>query len=488
MADVPPQAPPSVQSLLDALDARSRSQAEDAAGRLLGHSLDRVGEALASIEQRLGALESRNDGAAVFTQVVELGARLERFEQAFYRAVSEGGDGSDVVRNIETVVRQGTADYVRALEALRERQQGELSSLRAVVDELAQREPAPVQPAVELPPPVDLAPLIVRLDEVSAKIQRPSTDTMRELAERMEAQLDRLHESFPRLNELRQSLAEEMRPLSERVGAVEAAVTRAADVPGDLPAVASRLEAVTDQLLALEGQFEERDASLAQLDGRMDGLESRVRAHLAGLTERLEAIMGAVTDTSGVRERDERVTAVAGVLERLDSSVGSLREAVERSEQQRGAERSAIEQLQQDVRHHGETIAGLPDTFPAADALAAEVARSMPTADEVAAHVVKALPPFPELPAAVAPPSAEELAAKVRDVLHREFELLTQRVASLSVSLEATRTLLDQHVEDTAQSLGRRATEAGRKLAADLGFRPRKDDRRDPRELGRGGH
>lgn len=445
MADVPPQgsAAPSVQALLDALDARARNQAEDAAGRLLTQALDRVGEVLASIEQRLASVEQRADSAPVFTQVIELASRLERFEQAFYRAVSDGGDGSDVVRKIEAVVRQGTADYVRALEGLRDR-----------------------QPA---PDPVDLTPVIVRLDEVSAKIQRPTTDAMRELAERLEAQLDRLHDSFPRLNELRQSWAEEFRPVVERFQSLEEVVARAADVPADLPAAAGRIEAAAERLASLESQLQQRDAALAQIDGRMEGLESRVRAHLAGLTERVEGVMGAVTSSAAKSDPTQGLNAVAESVALLERTLVDIRERAERLEQATGSDRATLEQLQRD-------LGALP---------------SPASADEVAERVVAALPEPQEIPLPPPPPdvpSVEAVASKVRDVLHSEFELLTQRVAALSVSIDATRTLLDQHVEDTAQSLGRRATEVGRKLAADLGFRPRKDDRRDPRELNRGGH
>lgn len=495
MADVPPQGPaaPSVQALLDALDARSRAQAEDAAGRLLGHALDRVGEALASIEQRLGGLEQRGDNAAVFTQVVELGARLERFEQAFYRAVSEGGDGSDVVRNIEAVIRQGTGDYVKALESLRERQQVELAALRATVEEVMRSE---VQSAFAGAPEaaqaeaVDLTPLVVRLDEVSAKIQRPTTDAMRELTERLEAQLDRLHESFPRLNELRQSWSEEFRPVVDRLQGVEDAIGRTGDVPADLPEVAGRLESAVDRLSGLEQQLQQRDASLAQLDGRIEGLESRMRAHLAGLTERVEGVMGAIT-TAGAHQVEETdlMAEVMAVLSALPEAfaVPDVPSADEIAAKVIGS----LPPLPESP--------GVPDV-PTADEIAAKVVASLPkasepsaapeipSAEDIAARVVASMPEPAEPPAAPDIPSAEDTATKVRDLLHREFEMLTQRVAALSVSLDATRTLLDQHVEDTAQSLGRRATEVGRKLAADLGFRPRKDERRDPRELNRGGH
>lgn len=54
------------------------------------------------------------------------------------------------------------------------------------------------------------------------------------------------------------------------------------------------------------------------------------------------------------------------------------------------------------------------------------------------------------------------------------------RLASLEASLdelagavEAVRALVQSHVDDTAHSLGRRAGEAGRRLASDLGLRGR---------------
>ncbi len=71
--------------------------------------------------------------------------------------------------------------------------------------------------------------------------------------------------------------------------------------------------------------------------------------------------------------------------------------------------------------------------------------------------------------------------------LRAESELLTQRVAALAVGVEATRSLLEQHVEDTEQTVGRKAGELGRRLAADFGLRTKGREspggRRDPREL-----
>jgi len=86
--------------------------------------------------------------------------------------------------------------------------------------------------------------------------------------------------------------------------------------------------------------------------------------------------------------------------------------------------------------------------------------------------------------------SAAELADEVKEALRREAELLTQRVAALAVGVEASRALLEQHVEETENSLGRKATEVTRRLASDLGLRARRGQpgggRRDPRQLGPG--
>ncbi|MGI8686288.1 MAG: hypothetical protein ACR2MO_14570, partial [Acidimicrobiales bacterium] len=58
-------------------------------------------------------------------------------------------------------------------------------------------------------------------------------------------------------------------------------------------------------------------------------------------------------------------------------------------------------------------------------------------------------------------------------VVRAQFELLDQRTAALAAAVDALQALLQAHVDDTAHSLGRRAGEAGRRLASDLGLRGR---------------
>ena len=94
-------------------------------------------------------------------------------------------------------------------------------------------------------------------------------------------------------------------------------------------------------------------------------------------------------------------------------------------------------------------------------------------------------------PASSPAPSTDldEVLDRLDHAVRREAELLTQRVAALAVGVEASRVLLEQHLQDTENSLGRKAGEVTRRLAADFGIRSRRSGpggRRDPRELGSG--
>ncbi len=63
--------------------------------------------------------------------------------------------------------------------------------------------------------------------------------------------------------------------------------------------------------------------------------------------------------------------------------------------------------------------------------------------------------------------------AAIEDVVRAQGELLDQRSAALAAAVEALHQLVQAHVDDTAHSLGRWATDAGRRLAGDLGLRAR---------------
>ena len=70
----------------------------------------------------------------------------------------------------------------------------------------------------------------------------------------------------------------------------------------------------------------------------------------------------------------------------------------------------------------------------------------------------------------------EEAVRTVRTVPSGVDDRLAAVEASLdglAAAVEAVRALVQSHVDDTAHSLGRRAGEAGRRLASDLGLRGR---------------
>lgn len=59
------------------------------------------------------------------------------------------------------------------------------------------------------------------------------------------------------------------------------------------------------------------------------------------------------------------------------------------------------------------------------------------------------------------------------DLIKAQSEGVDRRLVELEASVDALRILLQGHIDDTAQSLGRRASEAGRRLVSDLGLRSR---------------
>lgn len=77
------------------------------------------------------------------------------------------------------------------------------------------------------------------------------------------------------------------------------------------------------------------------------------------------------------------------------------------------------------------------------------------------------------------PEAAEASQAEVRalsELVDRRADALERRLAGVEEALASLRALLQLHADDTAHSLGRRAGEVGRRLASDLGIRPRRGE------------
>ena len=67
--------------------------------------------------------------------------------------------------------------------------------------------------------------------------------------------------------------------------------------------------------------------------------------------------------------------------------------------------------------------------------------------------------------------------ASLRASMEHQGRLLDERTTAITAAVGALRTVLEAHVAETSHSLGRRAGEAGRRLASDLGLRrPRPED------------
>jgi hypothetical protein len=67
--------------------------------------------------------------------------------------------------------------------------------------------------------------------------------------------------------------------------------------------------------------------------------------------------------------------------------------------------------------------------------------------------------------------------ASLRAAVEHQGRLLDERTTAITTAVGALRTVLEAHVVETSHSLGRRAGEAGRRLASDLGLRrPRPED------------
>jgi hypothetical protein len=177
-------------------------------------------------------------------------------------------------------------------------------------------------------------------------------------------------------------------------------------------------------------------------------------------------------------------TADRARLEELANAIRALGLTLERLPEQAGE--VAGQRMANRLSTVSDRLAGLDARLDAADARLAGIDENVG-----ALHA-----PFSELAEVAvrpdAPPQREfdgdALVERITGALRREAELLTQRVAALAVGVEAARSMIEQHVEEAENSLGRKAGEVTRRLAADFGIRKSKPtrSRRERRELGRG--
>jgi hypothetical protein len=459
-----PSNQPNVSALVEALDQRARQAGSEGATNVLRGMLGSLAEALGSIEARLDRIEDNLEaggagsggagGASgaiveqIQTGIAAFNARLGRLEEAFVQAVEDSGSGTESVveqfrRSVEESIRNQVpavvdlspldrrladlAARVDALSSVPSMEPVDLGSLERRLDEVASRLTSP-PPAME---PVDLAPLERRLDELGSVVDlSPLERRLDDLA----ARLDSLPQPAP-------------------------------PAPPPPPVDLGPLEGRLDDLRARVEAFSDRADPMPRVHQRLDELEQRLQPTPA-------------TDLGPV------LAEVARLRTELDTT--EIRSAIDALDQRIGGSGSgdksadviaAVERTNEQLRAR---VAAL------LSAQSAEVQRRMQQIDD---HVAATGKTLDELRAQLEQrPTTNELRDQFADAVRREAELITQRVVSLTVLVESTRELLDEHVEDTSNSLGRKASEVGRRLAADFGLRGKKSSRPDPRELGRGGH
>ena len=279
---------------------------------------------------------------------------------------------------------------------------------------------------------------------------------------------------------------------NEAIGRIEAAV---AAMPGRLTTLEDRMWAVVSSLTEGSGLGAGAGGApdgvvLARLEEAVDRLaRDEASARLVKLVEeRLSAGLRAVTErTDEVRRAVDHLAKAAatappasfdddGALDDLVASVRALQSAT------RAVPDEVTLAIANRLAPLGDRLGGIDDRL---DALAEVVAARSPAPPE-APVVVDPSAELADLRRAI-----DALGERVDASVRREAELLTQRVAALAVGVEASRVLLDQHLRESEATLGRKAGEVTRRLAADFGIRTRRSDpgsrRGDPRELGSGG-
>lgn len=308
-------------------------------------------------------------------------------------------------------------------------------------------------------PPSNVSALVEAIDararqagsEGAATLMRGTLASVSEVLSAIQDRLDHLEEALAERHEptsVTEQVQAGLNSLNSRLGRLEEAFVRAVEDSG------SGTEAVVDQLrqtvVAALREAPARDSS-----GVDAGLRDDLRA-TSGALGRIEAALDELSadrDTSAqppvIPELEALAQRLEGVEGRLADQSELTRQMIERMEEAQSAE---VEGLRRSI-----------------EALTQSLAKAPAPADV---------------------PSAAQLADRVTEAVRREAELITQRVAALAVGVEASRAMLEQHVEETENSLGRKASEVTRRLASDLGLRARRGQhggpRRDPRQLGPG--
>lgn len=470
------QQPTSVQALVEAIDQRARQAGTEGATTVLRGLLGSVSDTLASIEARLAAIEEsggdRTGGpdpglAGIDERLQSLNARLGRLEEAFVRAVEDSSAGTVSISD-------------RVVEAV-----------SAFMDERAAN-------ALELAPAPPVAP--VDPDAVAAavagRVEAALTHQRAEVASAVEQAVQQMFEhaveqsadqSAERLKAAQQPIADQLRDLARSLDQLPDRVeaTRAATVtPIEKGATDKELRSALDRISADVERLlrQEQSGRLVQL------VEARIGAGLDAIVRRIDdvaselsglstSVTSAGDGTAGLRESvsalersvasagdrtvklGEDISALHAQLSVLQTSIAGLQggqtSQLDVLEQVRASTTEALEQMKARTTEVLEQARGsAAETLEQVKANTVEAVQASQRAEQAAQH------------------AEEQIGGRVRS----EAEQLTQRVAALASAVERLRLSVDALAEESAQTLGRKATEVGRRLAADWGLRGRRSD------------
>jgi hypothetical protein len=371
-----------------------------------------------------------------------------------------------------------------------------LAQIHALAAAAAEPPPPPLPPPDPKPDPAVLE-VAERLRQLAGKIDALPT----EMPEPVSPIDPALIES---LGQIRSALADHPAAhLAESMARMEQQVSAFVAQPGPGPAVAmvaaglaERFEARTDALLDLLNAVH---TSLAAAPAAL--------ADLAHADQRIEAAVVALRQAVEQPSADPAIERIQSVVEGQQGDIAAVRDslrglvdAVERHGavsgqvaelllENRAALAREIDRLQSAVSNQtgdvAERLQAVVDTAALMsrevdarlserlDATAGQVEQSVAASLDSVRRDVEALAATGQDPALL-----NALGERIAESVRRESELLTQRVAALSLAVDELRTMV-------ANSPGRKAGEVGRKLAADLGIRTKKESPKG-RSLGPG--
>lgn len=464
----------SLGPVLDRMDATEARVAE-AATAMLSPVLDRLDH----VERRL--MESPREVTSSIEAAFEVvQVRIAGLEQLLRGRVTERVDPTSGIRAAlaPVVERMDELDASHRSTAARHhegigRVEAALAALPGRFTSLEERVWAVVSSLTDgaVGAPVD-ATLLGRLEEAVDRLDRDeaSARLVKLVEERLSAGLRAVTERTDEVRRAVDQLAKSAEVPSSDDGALD-------DVVASLRALQTATRSVPDELAdALGARLVPMGDRLSGLDGRLDALQELVSRVATSGPDPTEALAELAAGMRAVRTATESASSGPDHSEAIAELADALR-AVRREVQQLASRPVTAEAAGPD---HTEAIAELADALRAVRLEVQELAARPNTADGAATPV--RTESFPQL--------AASLVEQINGAARREAELLTQRVAALAVGVEASRVLLEQHLQETENSIGRKAGEVTRRLAADFGIKSRRTTgpggRRDPRELGSG--